>query len=86
MAPALDADKANQDARAAYLRLREAFGSETYRQTVEWLEALTAQQQAHMAACGKDKLADAQTRLKQLRALLEALAPKDPAGTGHVFD
>lgn len=85
MTPVLDAEAARRDASAAASDLRQHRASEPYKRAVAWLDALIAQNQAHMTNCAPDKLADQQTRLKQLIALRDALAAPGGATTGFVF-
>ena len=83
----------NTDAGATYAAAQSAYAdlcghrdSHAYRAVLDWIEALGVQQQALMATCPRDKLADVQTRLRQLVALRDALAAPGDGGTGHVFD
>ena len=81
-----DPGRAHDATSLAYAEVLLHIGSHGYRAVVEWLEALIAQQQAAMTSCARDKLGDAQVRLRQLIAMRGALASPDSAGTGHVFD
>lgn len=85
MSPITDAGAAHTAATAAYADLRAHDSAPAYKAVVAWLEALAAQQQAHMTSCAADRLPRAQLRLQQLVALRDALTPGD-TGTGHVFD
>lgn len=82
----IDSGLAHAQTTAAYLAVREYAKTEPYVATVRWLEALIDQQLSHMASCGRDRLADAQVRLKQLMALRSALADPGGAFTGHQLD
>lgn len=86
MTPNIDAGRAHRDAAQAYAEFRAHAHSQQYGACVKWIDSLLVQQQATMVDCGKDKLADAQVRLKQLRALRSALVDPGGASTGHVFD
>lgn len=84
--PVLDGAKTRQQTHERFLALRELFGTEPYVLVQAWIDALIAEQQAYMSSCGKDRLPDAQVRIRLLSALASSLASKDMLGTGHVFD
>jgi hypothetical protein len=86
MKPVIDASKAHSDTDKAFLDLRGLYGSDQYRMFADWIEALAAQQQTTMATCRAEHLPAAQTRLKQLMAMLNALVEDKPLGNGHQFD
>lgn len=86
MTPILDANKAMAEAQAAFNAMRDYKGNDQYKRTVEWIEALIVQQQANMLSCGKEKLSDAQVRLKQLIGMRSALIDPGGAFTGFSFD
>lgn len=88
MTPVLDTHAAHLQAQGAIAALRDAYHAktDTYAAVVAWISALVAAQQAYMTSCGRDKLADAQVRLKQLIALRSALVDPGGATTGHQFD
>lgn len=86
MTPNLDSNQARLETGAAYTELKLYAGSTTYTALVRWIDALIVQTQAHMVDCAADKLRDAQTRLKQLRAQRSALVDPGGAMTGFQFD
>ena len=81
-----EAGEANKALAAAYLKLKAMSGTEPYKLTVAWIEALIVAQQAHMATCNPARLEAAQTRVKQLVSLHHALAAPGGASTGHAYD
>lgn len=86
MIPLLDQQRAMADAQEAFNHMRLYKGTEQYKSVVEWIESIIVQQQTGMINCGKDKLADAQVRLKQLISLRSALQDPGGAFTGYTFD
>ena len=82
----VDPGTACQNAQAAYLELKRQSHSEPFAMTVKWLDALIVAQQSHMTTCNAARLEAAQTRIKQLIALRNALGAPGGASTGHVFD
>lgn len=57
-----------------------------FRAARDWLDALAARQQAAMTSCPREKLADAQVRLKQILAIRAAMHESQQGGTGFVCD
>lgn len=88
MTPVLDTHAAHLLAQGtiAALRAPHHAKTDTFAAFVAWINALVSAQQAYMTSCGRDKLADAQVRLKQLIALRSALVDPGGATTGHQFD
>ena len=86
MIPNLDAGAAMRETMDAYSNMRVHMKSPQYKAMVEWLEALLVQHQISMTTCGKDKLADAQVRIKQLMALRASMVEPGGASTGYTFD
>lgn len=76
-----EAGKSTAEAHAALLKQRH---TDAYRMTVEWLDALTAQHQAHAVTAPADRLADGQLRIQHLLALRNALVSTN-GSTGFVF-
>jgi hypothetical protein len=70
----------------AYSDMRVHHGTEAYKLVAEWLDSLICQNQISMTSCGKDKLSDAQVRIKQLMALRSAMVDPGGAYTGYTFD
>ena len=86
MRPLLDGGQAHQYAARASAVLRTHAATPVFADLVAWIEALIVQQQTHMVLCARERLGDAQVRLKQLMALRAALVEPGGAVTGHVFD
>lgn len=86
MTPVIDASAAHNGLMAAYTSLRQHYKSDAYAAVVAWIDGLICAQQAYMATCGRDKLGDAQVRLKQLAAQRSALVDPGGATTGYQFD
>ena len=86
MKPILDANKAMRDSMEAYSSMRNFISSPCYTATIEWIEGLITQTQASMLSCAKEKLPDAQVRLKQLISMRSALVDPGGATTGYTFD
>ena len=84
MTPVTDPNAAHQETTIAFMRLRELYDTEQYSFIVDWLNAVAAEQQAQMIECNKDRLIEAQVRLKQLVALRDSLVSKSPQGTGFI--
>ena len=86
MIPNLDANAAMRETMDAYSDMRLHSGSVQYKAVVDWINALLVQHQINMTNCGKDKLADAQVRIKQLMALRASMVDPGGASTGYTFD
>lgn len=86
MRPLIDSGLIHQATAAAHASVREHRNTQGYNDVAAWIEALIVQQQAHMVLCARERLGDAQVRLKQLIALRAALVEPGGAATGHVFD
>ena len=70
----------------AYSAMRAHSGSQQYKAVAEWISALIVQHQIAMTSCGKDKLPDAQVRLKHLITLRSSMLDPGGATTGYTFD
>ena len=86
MIPNLDAGAAMRETMDAYSNMRVHMKSPQYKAVADWIEALVVQHQINMISCGKDKLPDAQVRLKQMIALRASMVETGGASTGYTFD
>ena len=85
MKPLTDPVEAGKAVAEAHADLQKQRHADTYRCVVVWLDALTAQHQAHAVTLPAERLADNQLRIRHLIALREALASTQCNNTGFVF-
>lgn len=89
IAPNDDIGAALTQLNAAHAALLDQAGSQCYRLTAQWIDALVAVQQAGMTSIRcRDRLYSAQLRLQQLLAMRDALRadPGSHVGNGHQTD